>query len=208
MRWLLLALMVLAGVACDPEDVRGVAEAYLHDAPVADRAAYAAELLEVMPYYVTGAAFALLLLGTAILNGLEHARSLGRGEALRYGAYLALLGFIALFLAMAFNPRWLPPGHALLAFGATAVLAIGSAATLAKLKPQRAVLAVGYLSAGITVPMIGLLLHRDVYLMDTTASLLIGFAAGLLFTLVISDPVRSGMVDFLSRREADPDRQR
>jgi hypothetical protein len=60
---------------------------------------------------------------------------------------------------------------------------------------------VGYLAATMVLPLLGVLLNGEVYLMDTTASLFIGFASGLLLTVVVSDPVRGGLVDFMRRRE-------
>ena len=80
-------------------------------------------------------------------------------------------------------------------------------AIAARAKPERAVLSVGYLAVTMTLPLLGILLNGEVYLMDTTASLFIGFASGLLLTIVVSDPARGGLVDFLRRREADPTRR-
>jgi hypothetical protein len=110
---------------------------------------------------------------------------------------------VSLFLAMEFRREWLPPGHAVKAFAGTAIFAALSTAIAARASPERAVLLVGYLSVTLVLPLLGILLSREVYLMDTTASLFIGFASGLLLTIVFSDPVRGGLVDFLRRRDGE-----
>jgi hypothetical protein len=202
---LLLALPVVVG--CNPEDVLETTAAYYGDLPDVEQSEKAAEMARVMPFYVVGACLALLLMGVAILNGLEHARTLGRAESIRFGAYVMLLCFVSLFLAMSVERAWLPAGHPVLAFLTTAVLAAVGTAIAARAKPERAVLSVGYLAVTMTLPLLGILLNGEVYLMDTTASLFIGFASGVLLTIVVSDPARGGLVDFLRRREADPTRR-
>lgn len=197
----LLGAGLLAG--CQPADVLETTAAYYDHLAPALQAEKAADLARVMPFYVTGTCLALLLMLVAVLNGLEHARALGRNESVRFGAYGLLLCFVSLFLAMSVQRSWLPAGHPLVAFAVTAAIGAGSTAVAARARPERAVLAVGYLAITLTLPMLGVLLNRDVYLMDTTASVFIGFASGLLLTIVLSDPVRGGLVDFLRRRE-DP----
>lgn len=196
--WLPLA------AGCSAGDVQETAQAYYGHLPDAELAAKVDEMARVMPFYVSGAVLALVLSAVAILNGLEHARSLGRTEAIRYGAYLFLLCFVALFLAMNFERAWLPAGHPVPAFLGTLVLGAASTAVAARARPERAVLTVGYLAAGLTIPLIGVLIGGEVHLVDTTASLFIGFATGLLLTIVLSAPVRDGLVDFLRRRESAP----
>lgn len=199
----LAALTLLAG--CSANELRHVADTYLPDRPVEEQIVFLRELERVMPFYITGAIFAGLLLLATVLNGFEHARSLGRDDAIRYGAWLGLVGFVALFLAMAFPAAWLPPGHPLLAFVASAAIsALGTllaARARASATPDRAVLRAGYLAATLGIPLFGLLLNRDVHLVDTTASLLIGQASGLLLVIVLSAPLRAGLVDFLRRRD-------
>ena len=203
-RWAAAGALLLAGPACKPEDVLETTRAYYSDLPDPELLERADEMARVMPFYVTGTTLALLLLGAAILNGLEHARSLGRAEAVRYGAWLLLLCFVSLFLAMSVQRAWLPAGHAALAFGVAALLGGGGAAMAARGQPGRAVLGVGYLAATLTLPMLGVLLNGEVQLVDTTASVFIGFASGLLLTVVVSDPVRGGLVDFLRKRDDPP----
>ena len=193
---------VLACLGCDPADVHETARAYYGELPDVEVLLRAGEMSRVMPFYVTGTVLALLLTGVAILNALEHARNLGKGEAIRFSAYLLLLCFISLFLAMEIERAWLPAGHPLPAFLATAVLGAATTSLAARARPERALLTVGYVASGLTLPLLGILLGGEVYLMDTTASLFIGFAAGLLLTIVLSDPVRGGLVDFLRRRDS------
>lgn len=198
---LLLAVGALLLTGCDPDDMRRVADVYLPESAAAEQVAYADHLARVMPYYVTGALFSAGLVVAAIANGLEHARSLGRSESIRYGAYLALLSLIALFVAMAFDGGWIRPGQPLVALGITAALSAGGTLLVARPDPDRAVLRAGYLAATLGLPLVGLLVNRDVYLIDTTASLFIGQAVGLLLVIVLSDPIRVGLVDFLRRKE-------
>ncbi len=209
---LLIALLLLGALpllgGCNPEDVLETAQAYYGELPDVEQAEKATEMARVMPFYVSGAVLALLLMGVAILNGLENARALGRAESVRFGAYVLLLCFVSLFLAMSAERGWLPAGHPLVAFGVTGILAAGATAALAHARPERAVVSVGYLAVTMTLPLLGILLNGDVYLMDTTASLFIGFASGLLLTIVLSDPVRGGLVDFLRKREDDSSRPR
>ncbi len=202
MKWLLLVL-VCAGLGCNPEDIQETVIAYYGDLDANAQAAEIRRMARVMPFYVTGTCLALLLMLVATANGLEHARNLGRSEAVRFGAYVFLLCFVSLFLAMEFDRAWLPAGHALSAFGITALFSAATTAAAARASPERAVLLVGYLSVTLVLPLTGILLSREVYLMDTTASLFIGFATGLLLTIVFSDPVRGGLVDFLRRRDED-----
>lgn len=194
-------LLLLPLLGCQPEDVQETATAYYGHLGTAEQAARADELARVMPFYVVGTCLALLLLLVAILNGLEHARNLGQPEAVRFGAYVLLLCFISLFLAMEVRREWLPAGHPVLAFASTAVLSALSVALAARASPQRVVLLVGYLAVTLALPLLGILLNREVYLMDTTASLFIGFASGLLLTMVVSDPVRAGLADFMRRKD-------
>lgn len=200
----LAALTLLAG--CSANELRHVADTWLPDRPVEEQIAFLRELERVMPFYITGAIFAGLLLLATVLNGFEHAKSLGRDDAIRYGAWLGLVGFVALFLAMAFPAAWLPPGHPLLAFVASAAISalgtlLAARAPRSDGSPDRAVLRAGYLAATLGIPLFGLLLNRDVHLVDTTASLLIGQASGLLLVIVLSAPLRAGLVDFLRRRD-------
>lgn len=205
MRRLPLAALTLLATGCTANELRHVADTYLQDRPVAEQIAFLRELERVMPFYITGALFAGLLLLATVLNGFEHAKSLGRDDAIRYGAWLGLVGFVALFLAMAFPAAWLPPGHPLLAFTASAAASALGTLVAARAPgagtPDRAVLRTGYLAATLGIPLFGLLLNRDVHLVDTTASLLIGQASGLLLVIVLSAPLRAGLVDFLRRRD-------
>lgn len=201
MIWLLLLAAVALLGGCQPADVLETTAAYYDHLAPALQAERAAELARVMPFYVTGTCLALLLMLVAVLNGLEHARALGRNEAVRFGAYVLLLCFVSLFLAMSVERAWLPAGHPLVAFAITAAIGAASTAFAARARPDRAVLTVGYVAITVTLPMLGVLFNRDVYLMDTTASIFIGFASGLLLTIVLSDPVRGGLVDFLGKRE-------
>ncbi len=201
-RWVPLLLVGLLA-ACAPEDIQETVSAYYGALDASAQSTEIHRLATVMPFYVAGTCLALLLMLVAVLNGLDHARALGRPEAVRFGAYVLLLCFISLFLAMEFRRDWLPPGHALAAFSVTAVFAAVSTAVAARASPDRAVLLVGYLSVTLVLPLLGILLGQEVYLMDTTASLFIGFASGLLLTIVFSDPVRIGLVDFLRRRDED-----
>ncbi len=197
MRWLWPLLLLMLG--CDAAGILETASAYHPELDSAALAEKAREMGRVMPFYVTGACLALLMMLLATLNGLEHARSLGRSEGLRYGAYLLLLGFVSLFVAMNAERDWLPIGHPLVAFlGAAAFSAIGTA-LVARLRPERSVMAVGYLSATAMLPLLALLLSTPVYLVDTTASVFIGYASGLLLVIIFSTPVRAGLVDFLRR---------
>ena len=200
-RWAFLLLLSLVGTGCNHADVMETAEAYYPELSNEALVARTIEMARVMPFYVTGTCLALLLMLLAVLNGLEHARSLGKGEGIRFGAYVLLLCFVSLFLAMSAQQSWLPAGYPTLAFGLTAVVSALTTALAARARPERAVLAVGYLAVTLTLPMLGILLNRSVYLMDTTASIFIGFAAGLLVTIVVSDPVRGGLVDFMRTRE-------
>ncbi len=201
MRW--LGAFVLLSLGCNPEDIQETVTAYYGHLDVTAQAAEVRQMARVMPFYVTGTCLALLLMLVAVANGLEHARNLGRHEAIRFGAYVFLLCFVSLFLAMEFKRDWLPAGHALKAFLGTAAFAASTTAIAARASPERAVLLVGYLSVTLVLPLLGILLSREVFLMDTTASLFIGFATGLLLTIVFSDPVRGGLVDFLRRRDGD-----
>lgn len=199
MKWLGLLALLLVG--CDAAEVHQVAALYHPDLAPEALDLKVLEMARVMPFYVVGTALALLLMLVAILNALDHARAVGRSESIRFGAYVMLLCFVSLFLAMSAERSWLPAGQAMLAFGATAALSAVATATAAKLRPDRAVLAVGYMAVTIALPLLGLLLNTEIYLVDTTAALFIGFATGLLCTIVLSDPVRGGLVDFLKRRE-------
>lgn len=198
---LALALLTLFCAGCEAGDLQHVADTYLQGRPVAEQVEFLRQLGRLMPFYVTGTLFSGVLLLAAVLNGLEHARNLGRGEAIRYGACLGLLGFVALFLAMAFPAAWLPPGHPLLALVAAAMVSALGTVFAARAAPERAVLRAGYLAATLGIPLFGLLMNRDVHLVDTTASLFIGQASGLLLVIVLSDPLRAGLVDFLRRRD-------
>ncbi|MCB9541842.1 MAG: hypothetical protein H6703_05265 [Myxococcales bacterium] len=195
----LLAIPLLTG--CDARELQHVADRWLADAPAVEQAAYLHQLARVMPFYVIGALVSGLLLVATMLNGLEHARNMGRDDAIRYSAWLGLLGFVALFLAMAFPAEWLPPGHPLIALGGALALSAGGTLAAAGGAPERAVLRTGYFAATLGLPLFGLLFNRDVYLMDTTASLFIGQASGLLLVIVLSGPLRAGLVDFVRRRE-------
>lgn len=200
-----LGLLALAGLlllGCDASEVHQVAALYHPDLAPDALDAKVLEMARVMPFYVVGTALALLLMVVAILNALDHARAVGRSESIRFSAYVMLLCFVSLFLAMSAERAWLPAGHAIPAFLVTAVASAVATAFAAKLRPDRAVLAVGYMAVTIALPLLGLLLNTEIYLVDTTAALFIGFASGLLCTIVLSDPVRGGLVDFLKRREA------
>jgi hypothetical protein len=197
-----IGLIAAVCLGCDPAGMYEAARLYHPDlAPEAlDTKVF--EMARVMPFYVVGAALSLLLMGVAFLNALDHARAIGRNESIRFGAYVMLLCFVGLFLAMSAQRSWLPAGQAVPAFAITAVISALATALAAKLRPDRAVLAVGYMAATIALPILGLLLSTEIYLVDTTAALFIGFATGLLCTIVLSDPVRGGLVDFLKRRDA------
>ncbi len=212
MRWLILSLMLLAvGPACNPADVRETVEIYYENHSDMEKEWRAREMARVMPFYVMGTILALLLMGVAILNALEHARALdkqnenqeeqGGGEAIRFGAWLLLLCFISLFAAMSVRRHWLPAGHPVIAFGVTALFGTLATALAAWQGEKRAVLWVGYVAASLSLPMLGVLLNGEVYLMDTSASLFIGFASGLLVTVVFSNSVRGGLVKFLRKRD-------
>lgn len=196
----LLIIALLLG--CDPAEMYEPARLYHPELTGEALDAKVFEMARVMPFYVIGAALSLLLMSVAFLNALDHARSIGRNESIRFGAYVMLLCFVGLFLAMSAKRSWLPAGHAVPAFGITAVISALATAFAAKLRPDRAVLAVGYMAATIALPILGLLLSAEIHLVDTTAALFIGFATGLLCTIVLSDPVRGGLVDFLKRRDA------
>lgn len=203
-RWLPGGLPLTALLAgCEARELQNVADAYLPGRPVAEQAMFLADLERVMPFYVVGTLFAGLLLAAAVLNGLEHARNMGRDESIRYGAFLGLLCFVGLFMAMAFPPGWLPPGHPVLAVAITGGVSAAGTALAAKIDPKRAVLRTGYWAAALGLPLFGVLFNRDVYLIDTTASLFIGQASGLLLVIVLSAPLRAGLVEFLSRRDAE-----
>lgn len=199
MKWLGLIAALLLG--CDAAEVHQVAALYHPELAPDALDLKVLEMARVMPFYVIGTALALLLMVVAILNALDHAKAVGRSESIRFGAYVMLLTFVSLFLAMSAERAWLPAGHAIPAFAATAVTSALATAFAAKLRPDRAVLAVGYMAVTIALPLLGLLLNTEIYLVDTTAALFIGFASGLLCTIVLSDPVRGGLVDFLKRRE-------
>ncbi|MCA9525683.1 MAG: hypothetical protein KC549_05220 [Myxococcales bacterium] len=203
MRALLLlgaGLLLLTG--CNPDEVKQVTELYHPEltGPLLD--AKVLEMTRVMPFYVTATGLAVLLMVVAVLNALEHARQLGGSESIRLGAYTLLLCFVSLFIAMSAERAWLPAGHAVAAFLAT--LGVSAVATVlaARARPERAVLSVGYVAVTLALPLLGVLLNAEIHLVDTTASLFIGFACGLLVTIVLSGPVRSGLVDFLRRRGA------
>lgn len=197
----LFSFVIMGLLGCDAHEVHEVAALYHPDLAPEALDLKVLEMARVMPFYVIGTALALLLMGVAFLNAMDHARAVGRSESVRFSAYVMLICFVSLFIAMSASRSWLPAGQAIPAFSITAILSAGATAIAAKLRPDRAVLAVGYMAATIALPILGLLLNTDIYLVDTTAALFIGFASGLLFTIVISDPVRGGLVDFLKRRE-------
>ncbi len=186
---------------CNPADIQETVTAYYPELDPAAQGEQLQRLATVMPFYVTGPCLALVLMVLAVLNGLEHARALGRHETVRFGAYVLLLCFVSLFLAMELPRSVLPAGHPFKAFFATAAIAAVSTAIAARFRPDRAVLWVGYLSITLVLPLLAVLLGQEIYLMDTTAGVFIGFAAGLLSIIVLSSPVRGGLVDFLKRRE-------
>ena len=200
MKYLILLLIFLAG--CNPDEVGRITELYHPElvGPALD--ARVLEMTRVMPFYVAGTSLAVLLLLVAVINALEHARQLGRGESIRLGAYALLLCFVSLFLAMIAQRSWLPAGHPIEAFLAATLASTVATAIAAKRRPERAVLSVGYMAVTIALPLLGLLLSAEIHLVDTTAALFIGVASGLLVTIVLSDPVRVGLVDFLKRRDA------
>lgn len=199
--FLVAAALLLLFVGCSPEDVRETARAYYGDLAPEEFALREQELARVMAFYVTGCVLALVLSAIAMLNAMEHARTLGSGSTVRYGAYLFLLCFVGLFLATMARRSWLPAGYPGAAFGLTAVVGALGTSLAARLRPDRAILTVGYVAATLTLPLLGLLLNSEVYLIDTTASLFIGFATGMLITIVFSEPVRRGLVEFLARRD-------
>lgn len=199
-RWLgLLGLALLTG--CDEAEVMHTAAAYYPDLAPDLLAAQAAEMARVMPYYVVGVGLAVAVCATTLLNALERARQLGKDDAVRFGAYLALLCFVGLFLAMQARRGWLPAGLPFPAFGGAFLVSALGCAVVGRGDASRAVLRVGYVMAALLLPLVGLLLSDEVALVDTTASLFIGVAAGMLGTLVLSDPLRHGLVDFLTRRD-------
>ncbi|MBU0550853.1 hypothetical protein KKF91_18000 [Myxococcota bacterium] len=201
LRWIFLALALLSsGPACNPADIQETTRAYYGDLPEDEISIKAQEMSRVMPFYVVGASLAFFLMGVTILNALEHAKRDGQAESVRFGAWLLLLCFLSLFAAMSVRKHWLPAGYPGPAFLVTATLGVISTALAAR-KPDRAVLMVGYVSAGLTLPLIGVLFSGEVYLIDTTASLFIGFASGMLITVVFSDPVRLGLVSFMNRQK-------
>lgn len=199
MKYLILFGFFLVG--CNPDEVKQIAELYHPELTGPALDAKVLEMTRVMPFYVAGTALAVLVLVVAVLNALEHARQLGRAESIRLGAYALLLCFVSLFLAMSARRDWLPVGHAVPAF--LGALVVGAVATTlaARRTPEKAVLSVGYMAVTIALPLLGLLLSAEIHLVDTTAALFIGFASGLLVTIVLSGPVRGGLVDFLKRRE-------
>lgn len=199
MKFLILLGIALCG--CNPDEVKQIATLYHPELTGPALDAQVLEMTRVMPFYVAGTALAVLLMVVAVLNALEHARQLGRSESVRLGAYTLLLCFCSLFLAMSARQSWLPVGHAVEAFGASLVVGAAATAIAARRRPERAVLSVGYMAVTIALPLLGLLLSAEIHLIDTTAGLFIGFASGLLVTIVLSDPVRGGLVDFLKRRE-------
>ncbi|MFN3200274.1 MAG: hypothetical protein ACE366_17890 [Bradymonadia bacterium] len=200
--WALLPLVALLA-GCDEAEIRHTAAAYYPDLSPDDLATQTAEMARVMPYYVVGVGLAIAVCATTLLNALERARQLGKDAAVRFGSYLSLLCFVGLFLAMQAKRPWLPAGWPLPAFGGAFLLSGVGCALVGRGDADRAVLRVGYVMAALLLPLIGLVLSDEVALVDTTASLFIGVAAGMLGTIVLSDPVRHGLVDFLTRRDRD-----
>lgn len=206
-RWIkglfLAAALLSVGPACNPADIQETTRAYYGDLPEEEISVKAQEMSRVMPFYVIGAGLAFFLMGITILNALEHAKRQGQAESVRFGAWLLLLCFISLFAAMSVRRHWLPAGYPAPAFLATLIFGVVATALAAR-NPDRAVLMVGYVSAGLMMPLLGVLMSGEVYLVDTTASLFIGFASGMLTTVVFSDPVRGGLVSFMSREKREP----
>lgn len=197
---LIVPLAILL-VGCDEAEVGHIAAAYYPDLDAAALQARTAEMTRIMPYYVVGVGLAVAVCATALLNALERARQLGKEDAVRFGAYLALLCFVGLFLAMQGRRGWAPAGWPLPAFAGALLISAAGCVLAGRGQPARAVLRVGYVMGALLLPLVGLVLSDEVALVDTTASLFIGVAAGMLTTVVISDPVRRGLVDFLTRRE-------
>lgn len=201
--WWLIGLGLIALLlGCDAEDVRETTNAYYGHLDAAGIDAANAHLVRVMPFYASAASLAVALMLVCVLNGFEIARTLGREESIRFGAWCLLVCFVSLFCAMSAERSWIPAGHPIAAFLGTAAISAALTGVLARGAPDRAVLGVGYMAVSVTLPLLGIISTSEIYLMDTTASLFVGFASGLLVVVVFSAPVRAGLVAFLQRRSS------
>ncbi len=201
--WWMLGLCAAAVVlGCDPDDVRETSHAYYSHLEGEAYLSANEHLARVMPFYASAATLAVALMVVCVLNGFEIARASGREESIRFGAWCLLMCFVSLFCAMSAQRSWIPAGHPILAFFSTAAISAALTGALARGAPEKAVLGVGYMAVTVTLPLLGIVATSEIYLMDTTASLFVGFASGLLVVVVFSTPVRAGLVAFLQRRSS------